>query len=235
MLPLLILSCLLATTAPVRPGTATCEVDLEHGRFTWTLPGSEPLAPVHIDDAAVHLARLDSLLGRGESADGLRQQLGRDLFGPYQDLLDAVPRWEFVSVRAEGMPGRLGLLPLLELPDGSGDAALVRHQTSIGWPLPLREPAPRAPASTGTLLLYAPFAPGVDPVRDDPDTLRSALRRAVRTVRLVPRNETGAEVLRRALEEARPAVWWFRGDVESTVMSISWRVISFASLSSVAP
>jgi hypothetical protein len=34
----------------------------------------------------------------------------------------------------------------------------------------------------------------------------------VHTVRLIPRNEIDASTLRRALEESRPGLWWFRGE-----------------------
>lgn len=211
----LLLLGLIAMATTARSGTAECGVDLDLGRFTWVLPGGEVLDPIDVPQARVRLARLDSLLATGDPADELRASLGRDIFGPYIDQIDPVQSWKFVPELVQGLPGTLGALAALAVPARQGEPAVARHRVSLGWPRPLRQPLPRArKSSTGSILMSAPFATDVDPALDDPDTLREALRDAVRTVRLVPRNEAGTATLRRALEESAPGLWWFRGDAD---------------------
>ena len=201
----------------IRTGTACaesaeCLVDLDQGRFSWSIPGQDPLPEITVDDARARFAILDSLLAAGNSADELRATLGAEILGPVWTELSGIRDWRISSAVVEPVPGPLGGFNTLTLPDGSGEPALARHRISLGWPRPLRVPVDRISESSGELLLSAPFAADIDPASDDPDTLRRALGLAVRTVRLIPRNETDAPTLRRALEESRPGLWWFRGE-----------------------
>lgn len=207
---LLLLAALSATAPGAGAAEVECRVDLDRGTFQWILSDGTELPPLNVAKARERLLRVDSLLVAGEAAATERRTLGQEIFGPYQDQIADASDWKFVSELVMGVPGPLGVLGTLELAEGG--PALARHAVSLGWPLPLRVPEPRPAAEGGALLLCAPFAPGVDPLRDDPDTLRRALEGAVRSVRLVPRNDTDAQTLRRALEESAPGLWWLRGD-----------------------
>ena len=191
--------------------TAECLVDLDEGSFSWSIPGHETPPEIRIDDAHRRFAVLDSLLAAGAPSEPLRKSLGTEILGPVWDQLEGIVDWRITSATIKPVPGLLGGFTTLTLPDASADPALARHRISLGWPKPLRVPVSRVTESSGGLLLSSPFAPDVDPATDDPDTLRQALGRALRSVRLIPRNETDAPTLRRALEESRPGLWWFRG------------------------
>ncbi|RKZ18388.1 hypothetical protein DRQ53_00600 [bacterium] len=202
---------LLGILAPgaARADHAQCLVDLDQGHFSWSVPGQNEPVTIIVPAAAQHLASLDSLMAAGADATALRNELGAEILGPALELVAAIEDWRFIPMQVEGVPGRLGALTALNLPDGR--AALMEHRISIGWPSPLHVPLRRDEMKTsGPLLLSSPFRPGIEPALDDPDTLRHALHRALRTVRLIPRNETDSSTLRRALEESRPALWWFR-------------------------
>lgn len=204
----LLLICALLAARPAGAGTAVCAVDLETGTFTWTAPDGRALEPVRLEDAHGRLASLARALARGDGADPLRGQLGQAIVAPVWPEISGADHWRIVCLDARQLPGPLGAFTTLTLPDGR--AALEHASVSLDWADPRR--ATPHKTGSGALLLSAPFATDVDPARDDPDTLRHALAKAARSVRLIPRNETGVETLRRALEEVRPAVWWFRGE-----------------------
>ena len=147
---------------------------------------------------------------QGEPADSLRARIGRAVVGPVWESIAGATAWRIVPLEVRALPGALGTFGTLTLP--TGEPALAKVGVTLDWPRPLRPMAPRSTESSGELLLYAPFTTDVDPATDDPDTLRKALGKAARTVRLIPRNETDVATLRAALEESRPAVWWFRGE-----------------------
>jgi hypothetical protein len=195
-----------------RGETAECLVDLDRGRFSWSIPGQEPWPEIEIDDARSRFAILDSLMATGNPANELRTALGTEILGPVWARLSGIRDWKVTSAAVEPVPGPLGGFSTLVLPDASGEPALTRYRIRLAWPRPLRVPVPRISESSGELLLSSPFAAGVEPATDDPDTLRHALSLAVHTVRLIPRNEIDASTLRRALEESRPGLWWFRGE-----------------------
>jgi len=199
-------------TGTARAETAECLVDLDQGRFSWSIPGEEPSPAITVDDARARFAALDSLLAAGDPAVELRAALGAEILGPVWTGLSGIRDWRISSAIVEPVPGPFGGFSTLTLPGPSAEPALARHRISLGWPKPLRVPVDRVSEGSGELLLSAPFARDIDPASDDPDTLRQALSLAVRTVRLIPRNETGAPTLRRALEESRPGLWWFRGE-----------------------
>lgn len=191
--------------------TAECLVDLDSGSFNWSIPGHESVPEIAIDEARARFTELDSLLAAGEPAETLRASLGAEILGPVWEQLAGTIDWRISSATVEAVPGVLGVFSTLTLPGASTEPALTRYRVGLGWPGPLRIPVSRVAESSGGLLLSSPFAPDLDPSSDDPDTLRRALGRAVRSLRLIPRNEDDASTLRRALEETRPGLWWFRG------------------------
>jgi hypothetical protein len=193
-------------------GSAECLADLDQGRFIWSIPGQESTPEIRIDDARTRFAVLDSLLADGDPAEELRAALGAEILGPVWGQLAAIPDWQIIGATADAVPGPLCGFATLTLPDASAEPALARYRISLGWPEPLQVPASRISGRSGELLLSSPFAPDTDPATDDPDTLRHALSSAVHTVRMIPRNETDAPTLQRALEESRPGLWWFRGE-----------------------
>jgi hypothetical protein len=209
MRALLCLCFLLASTSVVA-GTAVCEVDLESGTFDWYSTDGKQLERVRLRNATLQFDRLDLLLAQGDPADSLRAALGRAVIAPVWESISAATAWRIVPLEVRSLPGPLGVLGTLALPDGR--PALAHAQVTLDWPRPLRTPVPRSTEASGALLLSSPFTSDVDPATDDPDTLRRALGRAARSVRLIPRNETDVSTLRAALEEARPALWWFRGE-----------------------
>jgi hypothetical protein len=192
--------------------SAECLVDLDQGQFSWSIPGQDPSPVIAVEDARARFGVLDSLLAAGDPADELRAALGAEILGPVWAELSRSRDWRIVSATVEPVPGPLGGFSTLTPPDASTKPVLSLHRISLGWPRPLRVPVELVSESSGELLLSSPFATDVDPATDDPDTLRHALGLAVRTVRLIPRNETDASTLRRALEESRPGLWWFRGE-----------------------
>jgi hypothetical protein len=206
----LICICLILAANSAVAATAVCEIDLQSGTFDWTTAEGQRLDRVRLRDAARQFEQLASLLAQGDPADSLRATLGRTIIAPVWKSISEATAWRIVPLEVRALPGPLGAFGILTLPDGT--SALERVSVSLDWPRPLRTPVPRPNESSGALLLSAPFTADVDPSTDDPDTLRRALGKAARTVRLIPRNETGVSTLRAALEEARPAVWWFRGE-----------------------
>jgi hypothetical protein len=204
----LLLICVLLAARPAGAGTAVCAVDLEAGTFAWTAPDGRALGPLRLEDARGRFAELARALARGEGADALRARLGQAILAPVWPEISGADRWRIVRLDEQRLPEALGAFATLQLPDGR--AALEHASVALDWVEPRRSPPEET--RSGALLLSAPFAAGVDPARDDPDTLRQALSKAARHVRLIPRNETGAATLRSALEDVRPAVWWFRGE-----------------------
>jgi hypothetical protein len=202
---------LLLAATPVLAGTAVCEVDLEAGTFDWFTAEGERLERVRLRNAGPLFGQLEAALAAGDPADSLRTKIGQAVVSPVWASIAAATSWRIVPLEVRALPGPLGAFGVLALPDGQ--PALARVSVSLEWPRPLRAPVPRRTESSGALLLSAPFSTDVDPATDDPDTLRGALARAARTVRLIPRNETDVSTLRAALEEVRPAVWWFRGEI----------------------
>lgn len=198
----------LLLTGPALAQTVECLVDLDAGSFQWHF--ADPAGPtgVLVPDAALQLARIDSLLAAGDEATELRDALGAAILGPVHDQLAGFDELRFVPVQTEPVPGRLAAINLMNFP--SGHPVLASHAVSLGWPRPLRVPEAREIPDTGALLMSAPFSAGIAPALDDPDTLRRALTLAAKSVLLVPRNEPEASTLRRALEEEAPALWWFR-------------------------
>jgi hypothetical protein len=209
----LLVTCLLLLAAPALAGTAVCEVDLESGNFDWIAPDGERLERVRLRNANALFERLAAALAAGETAEDLRAQIGSEIVAPVWPSISGADAWRIEPLEVRGLPGPLGSFGLLTLPDGR--AALEEVAVSLEWPRPLRASRPRTVEDRGALLLSAPFAADVDPATDDPDTLRSALRGGARTVRLIPRNETDVTTLRRALEEVRPSLWWFRGEADA--------------------
>lgn len=202
--------CFLLAATPVVAGTAVCEVDLEAGTFDWFTTEGERLERVRVRNAGALFDQLEAALSAGDPADSLRTALGQAVIAPVWSSISAATAWRIVPLEVRALPGPLGAFGTLALPDGR--PALAQVSLSLDWPRPLRPPVPRSPESSGALLLSAPFSTDVDPATDDPDTLRGALGKAARTVRLIPRNETDVSTLRAALEEVRPAIWWFRGE-----------------------
>jgi hypothetical protein len=207
-----LLLCLAAGPATGQP--AVCRVDLNAGTFAWTTPTGRSLEPLHVEGAERKFAELDSLLAAGDEADALRALLGAQILQPVWSEIGHFGRWRIVPTEVRAVPGLLAGLTVLALPDGLREAAFQRVEVTLDWPEPLRAPQTRVREASGSLLLSAPFTPDVEPVNDDPDTLRRALQGAAKTVRLIPRNESDATTLRRALEDSQPALWWFRGDQE---------------------
>lgn len=202
--------CFLLVAGPAVAGTAVCEVDLEAGTFDWfTIEGAR-LERVRLRNAAPLFDQLETALAAGDPADSLRTRLGRAVIAPVWESISDATAWRIVPLEVRALPGPLGAFGVLALPDGR--PALAQAAVSLDWPRPLRTPVPRSTESSGALLLSAPFTMDVDPATDDPDTLRHALGKAARTVRLIPRNETDVSTLRAALEDVRPAIWWFRAE-----------------------
>jgi hypothetical protein len=202
--------CFLFVAAPVAAQTVVCEVDLEAGTFDWFSPEGERLERVRLRNALRLFEQLDEALATGDRADSLRARIGDSVVAPVWTAIESAQAWRVVPLELRGLPGPLGVFATLTLPDGR--AALEHTSVTLDWPRPLRAPLPRSSESSGALLLSAPFTADVDPATDDPDTLRRALAKAARNVRLIPRNETDVSTLRTALEEVQPAVWWFRGE-----------------------
>ena len=165
------------------------------------------------------LEELISTFARGQDDPAARRALGEELLAPLAPVLRESPRWTVRSPTMEATPGPLAPLAALSLPwDAEGGPVATHHELVFDWPVPAASirGEPRRPAAdpSGSVLLTAPFAPGVAPAHDDPDTLRRALRAAAARLELLPRNETDASALRRALENSGADLVWLRAHPE---------------------
>jgi hypothetical protein len=195
----ILLSALIGAGAAPAEEPRTCRIDAEGGVLQWRGEGQER----KVENLLAQLTELDSLLGAGEAAIELRTLLGERLLGP------GAGSDVWILELDSALTPPVAVLSTLIVPGESGPA-FAHHRIDFRWSG--RAPAESNPPNPGPLVLSAPFARDVAPASDDPDTLRAALGRAVRQVRLIPRNERDAGTLAATLESLRPAIWWFRGD-----------------------
>ena len=210
LLPLLLFGCAKEPTSPLVTTAAMVTIDLDAGRAVGTSEG-------HVAEATFDrtiAAALDSLfrvVATGEDDPELRRRVGETILAPLEPVLRDATRWTWRLTGAGPTPGPLATLAAWEIPWRAPDPVGAHHAILFDWPTGLRDQLPRPKTSTGgRLLLFAPFRPGFEPVADDPDTLRQALRRATAQVDLVPRNDVDASDLRRALESGDHGWLWVR-------------------------
>lgn len=219
-MPALVCLCLLILAAPAAAGTAVCEVDLEAGSFGWTAPDGRQLDPLNLPDAALLFEELAGALAAGDRSDSLRARIGRAVVSPVWSEISGADAWRITPPQGYALPGLLGVFGALACPDGR---AVIEHvPVCLAWPSLAESPDANAWDGSGAILMSAPFARNVDPATDDPDTLRHALAKAVRSVRLIPRNETDMRTLQEALLNVRPGLWWFRGESRALEAYVGW-------------
>jgi hypothetical protein len=147
--------------------------------------------------------------------------LGRDLLGPLAPALQAATAWEIAPLQAAPLGA---LIPPWSAADEPVQAAVTvwyrpASTRPAGAPgaaersacVPSPEQQASMPRNEGVLAI-APFTPGAQPGRDDPDTLVWAMRKAARTVDLVPRNDSGPDAIQGAFAERKYGVTWLRAD-----------------------
>jgi hypothetical protein len=197
------------------PGTAVGAADVAYLRMDLEsgisrIEIGERILESHFDPDSlkVQLALLHRALAHGQSTSKLQEKLGHELMAEAGPLRE-VQVWQIDVVPFPDALAYFGLLGALRAPWQRSDALLSHdHVLVYRWPEPVR--ARSATPEQDELLVVAPFTPGLEPLSDDPDTLLWSLRPQLRSVQLIPRNDSSVSTVRRNLDRGDVLMLWMR-------------------------
>lgn len=207
--------------APERvPGqdVARLRFDLVSGRLEIRVAGEAHTFALPAPDAGARVAAFREGLARDEWDPADAADLGQLLLAQASALLESQVVWEVSPLEVAPLGALVapwsGPDPLVEstvicyTPAGSSGS-----DPSGSTPPDRPEHADR-PSRTEGVLAVVPFHAGIPPAMDSPDTVLSALRPELRTLDLVPRNDTTPAAIAGSLLDHPYALIWLRARPE---------------------
>jgi hypothetical protein len=190
--------------------TAQLRFDLAAGHLEILVGAERHTFQLADEDLGSRLRAFREGLAQGVWEQAEAAALGRALLGDARAVLEPASSWEVSPVEVAPLgaiappwdPGKLLL-----------DSVVIWYRAA-GAPWP---PSATESESTGEgVLLVAPYHAGFEPIEDNPDTLLLELRPELRTLDLVPRNDTTPTTIAGSLADHAYSLVWLRAQPSAT-------------------